>query len=647
MFSSSRGKAESPNSSESALRIAGKSFKSRFFIISFALILTIGIAVAYYIQSRIEAVLLSSYVKNVAVCASANVSGHLSAADFSEPLTGKRYDEFHRFMKEYFIAEDVVRAKLWSPNGTIIYSDDRSIVGKKFSDDEVREAMKGTVKVEIVDDVEEYENTNTKYGSLISVYMPVEKNGKTVGVYEVYNSTAPLQHQVDLSRMAIFGGLGFLLIFLFGLVQVGSALLVKQNLGLRRLSSRLDILAKTDGLTGLKNHRHFQEMLEKEIRRAARLGYDLSLLMVDLDGFKETNDQYGHQTGDVVLKEVSSCIDNNVRDVDFCARYGGDEIVVILPGADAKEATMVAERLRHAISNLGITHDGKPVDISASFGIADYPYSASDKNSLIAAADSALLLAKRRGRDQVCNFRQLEGIEIQSEDIDRLFHRLQHANLTTLKALAAAVDNLDGQPGKHSISSNVIERFIDMLNLSDEDSEALNKVLALYDVGKIAIPEKILSKTTSLTENEIEILKKHPQFSQKMLATADEMQRTLTAVLYHHERWDGQGYPHGLKARNIPFLARVIHIIDAFESMLQDRPYRKALSLEQAIEELRRNKGTQFDPQLVDIFIESLNLGEKAGRKTVFNKPGSKTTAGKSEDSKKNRAGLMSSVKTR
>lgn len=369
-------------------------------------------------------------------------------------------------------------------------------------------------------------------------------------------------------------------------------------------------MANTDGLTGLKNHGHFQRYLHHEVDRARRYERPLSLLMIDLDFFKQVNDKFGHQKGDAVLKHVGRILREECRDVDYVARYGGEEFVVVMPEITAPNAIKTANRLRERIEGLYQEVNLPEHHTGASLGVADYPACAVDNTSLIAAADGALLFAKRQGRNRVAYFRDLSEAELSGKDLDILNTRLEGAGIQTIRVLAKAVDARDQYP-EHDLNISKVAASLAMeLSFTPDQVEALILATKLHDIGKIGIPKKILQKTDRLLPEELEILRQHPQMGEQILQEANTFKDLIAAVLYHHERWDGKGYPEGLHGEEIPLMARIVGILDAYRAMRSDRPYSKALSVSQAIVELRSAAGNQFDPTLVEKFVQQLNNEE-------------------------------------
>ncbi|MDO8747441.1 MAG: diguanylate cyclase [Thermodesulfovibrionales bacterium] len=371
-------------------------------------------------------------------------------------------------------------------------------------------------------------------------------------------------------------------------------------------------LAVTDGLTGLYNHRAFQEKLSEETNRAERYFKTFSLIMLDLDHFKSFNDIYGHQTGDLALKEISKIIKNELRTVDFPARYGGEEFIIILPETSVDSALIVAERIRHATAEYQfMSQSGERLLLTVSVGVACYPDDATPKEDLIKKADRALYFAKDRGRNMVCTYQEtIAGIikEI-PEEIDAI---LKEPRLKDIDKIAKGIDSKSHYTKGHSIEVAAYAIMLGKyLQLEQSQMESLRIAGILHDLGNIGIPEHILNKPGFLTPEEKSIIRAHPGLAEMVLIKYPLIETILPAILYHHERFDGNGYPLGLKGKEIPILAQVLSIAEAYQAMISPRPQRRRKTKEEAIAELRKGAGSQFDPDIVNTFIESLQ--EKKG----------------------------------
>lgn len=370
-----------------------------------------------------------------------------------------------------------------------------------------------------------------------------------------------------------------------------------------QLYSQALVRANTDGLTGLYNHRHFHERLEHEIGRGSRFGTMFSLIMLDVDLFKAYNDIYGHLAGDGVLRRIGGYIDSSIRSIDLAFRYGGEEFTIILPETRLDDAYRVAERIRKTIE---AQTSSRAMPITVSLGIANWPIDGVMKEEVIACADAALYQAKQAGRNRTCLSSDLVkpgtpliGVELEARP----------RALSIIYALAATVDAKDHYTYGHSRKvSDYSVAIAEALGLPQDRIETIRAAGLLHDIGKVGIPDSILNKRGRLTEEEWEPVKAHPKLGAEILRHVIDLANCLPVIMHHHEHFDGKGYPSGLKGDSIPIEARILAIADAYDAMTSPRPYREQLSPQQAIDELRRHTGTQFDSELVDVFCKMMEL---------------------------------------
>ncbi len=368
-----------------------------------------------------------------------------------------------------------------------------------------------------------------------------------------------------------------------------------------RLYSQAVAWAHTDGLTKLYNHRYFHERLNEEIARGSRFGTMFSLIMLDIDLFKTYNDTYGHLAGDEILENMGRFIQASLRSIDMAFRYGGEEFAVILPETRLDDAYKVAERIRKTIEVRTRSERGP---ITVSLGIASWPIDGMAKEEVIARADAALYRAKETGRNRTCLSSEITKSEILLPSVE---HEIKSRSLSIVYALAATVDAKDHHTYGHSRKvSQYAVAISEVLGLPQERIAAIRTAGLLHDIGKISIPDSILNKTASLSQEEWEPVKAHPELGVEILRHVVDLASCLPAILHHHEHYDGNGYPSGLKGENIPIEGRILAIADAYDAMTSLRPYREQLSSQQALDELKRCSGTQFDPDLVHAFYSAI-----------------------------------------
>ena len=367
-------------------------------------------------------------------------------------------------------------------------------------------------------------------------------------------------------------------------------------------------LALTDPLTGLGNHRHFHERLQRELLDAHERSTPLSLVLLDIDDFKTINDRFGHPTGDRVLSQLAT----RLRQGGEGFRLGGDEFAVLLPNSAEHDAQLAAASI---VERLATTSLDPGVEMTVSAGVATYPSQGVGRDELIRLADSALYWAKEHGKNQVRVYRP-DVVEL--AELKRLASGADKAaRYRAAASLAKAVDARDVYTGSHSGRvSDLAARIAVRLGQSDELVELTRLAGSLHDLGKLAIPEEILRKPGPLSEAERLVLERHPQIGYRMLESLG-VDPLAEWVLHHHERWDGAGYPEGLSGESIPLGARIIFVADAYDAMTSDRVYRPRLTDEEAVAELRRCAGTQFDPAVVTAFAEELGYDKPQLRAVV------------------------------
>ncbi len=368
-----------------------------------------------------------------------------------------------------------------------------------------------------------------------------------------------------------------------------------------RLLDELKELSRTDDLTGLDNRRRFYEVLEAEISRVTRYGGLSSLVMIDLDGFKEFNDKLGHTNGDAVLKTFARMLRSTLRKSDVAFRYGGDEFAIILPSIPSDKVHNVIKRLRSRWAK--ILEKRRPaggINLDFSAGTVQLPEDAETPDALIFLADTALYYSKRMGGACLTVASDLGPSEAEV---------FGTATPDQVYALAATVDAKDKYTFGHSTRvASIAGKLGKATGLSQEELADLHSASILHDIGKIGVPDSVLCKPEKLTDEEWLLIKRHSSEGAKIVGHIKELRSIVPYILHHHEWYDGNGYPDGLKGKDIPLVARIISIADAYDTMTTDRTYRKAISSELAIAELQRCKDTEFDPHLVDEFCKTVEI---------------------------------------
>ncbi|MDB5099473.1 MAG: diguanylate cyclase and metal dependent phosphohydrolase [Cyanobacteria bacterium RYN_339] len=366
--------------------------------------------------------------------------------------------------------------------------------------------------------------------------------------------------------------------------------------------------AITDGLTGLATHDFFQQRLAQEVRESFRYNRPLTFMIFDLDHFKNINDTYGHQAGDLVLKGAAALLQEKVRASDLVARYGGEEFAVILPHTTEDDGYALAERLRKDLEAMEWpVSSERNIRVTASIGLASRGENDGSSKDLIKRADVALYAAKNGGRNRVMRaagpaVEAVSAIGSVRQGSQEMFYGLA-------RAFSAAIEaRIPMMAGHSEATGEFARRMGAAMGLAEDKQEALYIAGLLHDVGMMGVPESVIFKPTSLDDTDWGKMKDHPAAGVGILARFSTFSGLLEAVLYHHERYDGKGYPEGLKGNGIPMGARILAICDSYDAMIRgDYAYGVGIAPGAARAEVERCSGSQFDPELVKLFLGVLS----------------------------------------
>ena len=367
------------------------------------------------------------------------------------------------------------------------------------------------------------------------------------------------------------------LAFFTGCIAMVAVMCAWQGHQHERRRQELAMISRADPLTGVLNRRGFEERVRSEIDAGLRTGRPLSVVLFDVDAFKQINDARGHPAGDEALRWLADSLGEAARPMDSVGRLGGDEFALLLPGAGQQEADQVAERVRDRVRER----------LSVTAGVAAFPTHGMDTDDLLGHADAELYAAKRGEMRQIAPGRR---------------------ELSWAAALARAVDLRMAAADDHSKQvAGYAEGIGRQLGWSGTQLSLLRIAGMLHDVGKVSVPDSILRKAGPLSEAEMREMRRHPLTGADLVGRVDGLEAIVPWISHSHEHLDGTGYPEGLHDDQIPRASRILLVADAFDAMTNERPYRPRLTTEEALEELRRCAGTQFDPDCIEALAAHLD----------------------------------------
>jgi diguanylate cyclase (GGDEF)-like protein len=493
---------------------------------------------------------------------------------------------------------EILRLELRRPDGTIVASSDAALRGVHVPmTAEFVKAVAGTPQAAIGPG----EASGAGPGgfptpTLLREFLPITVSGQVLGVVGIWRDAVPILARLDdLRREILIVTLAAALIaagLLFAIFRTAQAKLSRQTAALLET-------ARLDPLTGLLNHGSLVGLLAGQVERARRDGGTLGVALVDIDNFRLLNDNHGHEAGDAALLDVAGSLEDHLRPGLVLGRYGPDEFLLIAEPAAVAELEPTVERLRTALVDRSLQFDEtERLPITVSAGIATYPEHAASATSLLAVATGVLEEAKASGGDSVRHARADDGSS-EDEVIDHGFDVLQ--------GLIIAVDTKDRYTKRHCEDVARYATFLGgRIGLPADELRTIGVAGLLHDVGKIGIPDHILRKPGKLSEAEYAIVQQHVALGDSIVRDLPDLDEIRAGIRHHHERWDGRGYLDHLEGESIPAIARVLAVADAFSAMTTTRPYRKALSVREALDRLGDAAGSQLEERLVTAFIDGI-----------------------------------------
>ena len=538
---------------------------------------------------------LNAIINNDAATAGTFVNTYVRPGDFSGAgPNAARTAELEGALGVWASRGRILRAEIRALDGTVIAGDLPGLTGKGAQTADFQAAANGETKVAFTESTA----TGEAVGPLIPApalreYLPLRTtDGQILAVFAVWRDATPILTQLDEARRGV-------VIVTLSAAAIAAALLYlifrAAQRRITRQTAQLLEAERRDPLTSLLNHGALVAALTSSIETARRDGGAIGVALIDIDNFRLLNETYGHIAGDRALLDVGVLVVGNLPEGAVCGRYGPDEFLILADAGIVHEIEPSIERMRAALADLSLQFEASErLPITVSGGIATFPEHADSATDLLSVVATTLAEAKASGGDAV-RVASIEPRERGSSGFD------------VLQGLVRAVDTKDRYTKRHSEDVSRYGLFIaDLLDLDDATRDAIRVAGLLHDVGKIGIPDEILRKPAKLTTEEYGIVKQHVALGDLIVRDLPDIDAIRAGIRHHHERWDGAGYLTGLAGEEIPLIARILSVGDAFSAMTTTRPYRKALSIQEALKRLGDAAGSQLDESLVKVFIDGI-----------------------------------------
>jgi diguanylate cyclase (GGDEF)-like protein/putative nucleotidyltransferase with HDIG domain len=528
------------------------------------------------------------------------VNGYLRPADLSGEAPPSRIETIERGLNGLVRQGELLRIEIRDPGGIVRFSNDGSGRNEPApSSAGFETARAGMVDAGFVGDEQEYVGPTLAASQLLREYFPLlDGSGAPQGVVAIWRDAGPIFAALDGVRTQVvlvtISAALLAAVFLYFIFRSAQGRITRQTEQILESSRR-------DPLTSTLNHGALVGELAVRIEEARNLSSTVVVALIDLDNFKLLNDTYGHEAGDLALNLVARHLAEQLPAGVTYGRYGPDEFLAIATGDSGSELLQAVESVRGQLvdENLQVEASERlPISISA--GIAAFPEHAMSVTELLSSVAVVLAEARSSGGDAV----RVAGRTPEKTAETRSFDVLQ--------GLVFAVDTKDRYTKRHSEDVARYATFLARrLGLDESFLKTIHDAGLLHDVGKIGIPDTILRKPAKLTDEEYQIVKQHVALGDAIVRDLDRLEDVRAGIRHHHERWDGRGYLHALAGEDIPLIARILAVGDAFSAMTTTRPYRKALTIEEALRRLGDAAGTQLDERLVSAFVTGIE--EDAG----------------------------------
>lgn len=522
------------------------------------------------------------------------IGEQLQLADVATtPPSPMRATQLSRALATLVAPGGIVRVELRRPDGTLVV-DDTGVASatSAIQSEDWRTAAGGRVAAAIVPgSASEVAGSTLAQPDLLREYFPLVRDGTVDGVVAIWRDAGAIVAALADARRDIL------------VVTMSAAALVALVLWLVFRSAQTRITAQTvalleasrrDPLTGLLNHGALVESLSASVERLRVDGGGLAVAVLDLDNLANLNDTRGHAAGDEAIQSLATLLQRQAPQA-LIGRFGPDEFLIAVEGTAIGTLGGTLDTLRAALADIDLRVDGERLPLTVSAGVATFPDHGASVTELLATVGMALHEARISGGDAI----RWAGVDGSHEPAVRTFDVLQ--------GLILAVDAKDRYTKRHSEDVARYALFLaDRVGLPAEIRQTLRIAGLLHDVGKIGIPDRILRKPGTLTDAEYRVVQQHVVLGDAIVRDLPDLETIRAAIRHHHERWDGDGYVEGLAGEAIPLLARVIAVGDTFSAMTTDRPYRKALGVDEALRRLEDAAGSQLEERLVAAFVRGI-----------------------------------------
>ena len=543
----------------------------------------------HFASAKLEAV-----VDGDAATVRSFVNGVVGPADLAGASSAARTAEVQASLAALAHRGGMLRIELRDPSGVIRLSTDPAVVGRPAAtSDGFRQSLAGEAVAGLVAEGEPTDVIGTPLASpdLLREYFPlVDPNGTVAGVFVVWRDAAPILAELAAVRLQVvaitLSAALFAALFLYLIFRAAQGRIARQT-------DELLEAARRDSLTGLLNHGSIVGELATALDAARGDGSTIALVLFDVDNFRNLDNTHGHAVGDRVLERVAAVVAGAAPAGALAGRYGPDEFLVVAREASVDAALAVGEAVRAGLADDGLELDGPDrLPIGVSVGVAVFPAHGDSVTALLSEVALVLAEAKASGGDAV----RVSGGARETTADARTFDVLQ--------GLVFAIDTKDRYTKRHSEDVARYAVFLArLLGVEESFTETIRMAGLLHDVGKIGVPDDVLRKPGRLTADERAIIEQHVALGDAIVRNLEDIDVIRAGIRHHHERWDGRGYLAGLAGDEIPLVARILAVGDAFSAMTTTRPYRKALSVEEALRRIGDAAGTQLDERLVERFI--------------------------------------------